>query len=216
MRWGTWRPVEALTANSHRTRDADERRDLRPLTWKRRAESRSSPAVGSTRERITAAVEGPPCCDEEETSSVTHRDVCGRADPKSPLATAAVSGTDKTETSAPRSHVAIGTPSALLTRFPVSRETLKTFRDTEEGKTKVRGQPDKRVEGEKKDAQSAETVERSIEPIKEVAEGGATNDGRPELENPGASLGTGEFKLKNPLGKGNGKVGKAIREGAQV
>ncbi|KAJ1185320.1 hypothetical protein NDU88_002114 [Pleurodeles waltl] len=63
---GTWRPVEALTANSHRTRDADERRDLRPLTWKRRAESRSSPAVGSTRERITAAVEGPPCCDEEE------------------------------------------------------------------------------------------------------------------------------------------------------
>ncbi|KAJ1160296.1 hypothetical protein NDU88_000798 [Pleurodeles waltl] len=63
---GTWRPVEALTANSHRKRDADERRDLRPLTWKRRAESRSSPAVGSTRERITAAVEGPPCCDEEE------------------------------------------------------------------------------------------------------------------------------------------------------
>ncbi|KAJ1080688.1 hypothetical protein NDU88_000882 [Pleurodeles waltl] len=100
---------------------------------------------------------------------------------------ATVSGTDETETSAPRSHVAMGTPSALLTRFPVARETLKTFRDTEEGKTKVRGQPDERVEGEKKDVQSAETVERSIEPIEEVAEGGATNDGRLELENPGAS-----------------------------
>ncbi|KAJ1118298.1 hypothetical protein NDU88_006493 [Pleurodeles waltl] len=48
---GTWRPVEALTANSHRTRDADERRDLRPLTWKRRAESRSSPATSSVTHR---------------------------------------------------------------------------------------------------------------------------------------------------------------------
>ncbi|KAJ1100302.1 hypothetical protein NDU88_005388 [Pleurodeles waltl] len=81
----------------------------------------------------------------------------------------------------------MGTLSAPLTRFPVSRETLENFRATEEGKRKVRGQQDERVEGENEDVRSSGTEERSIEPTEEAAKGGATDEEGPERENPGAS-----------------------------
>ncbi|KAJ1105489.1 hypothetical protein NDU88_002895 [Pleurodeles waltl] len=123
----------------------------------------------------------------------------------------------------------MGTPSALLTRFPVSRETLEHIRNTEEGKRRACGQPGEREEREKEDVQRAETEEQNIEYIEEPAEGGDTNEKGPEPENPGAShdpggswltkvrsiLGTGEFKFKKTLRKGNGELGKTIKEGAQ-
>ncbi|KAJ1189913.1 hypothetical protein NDU88_006655 [Pleurodeles waltl] len=92
----------------------------------------------------------------------------------------------------------MGTPSALLTRFPVSRETLEHIRNAEESKRRARGQPGEREEREKEDVQRAETEEQNIEYIEETAEGGDTNEKGLEPENPGASHDPGGSWLTKP------------------
>ncbi|KAJ1157151.1 hypothetical protein NDU88_009866 [Pleurodeles waltl] len=119
----------------------------------------------------------------------------------------------------------MGTLSASMTRFPVSRETLEDFRAVGSKKGTVREEGVEGVEGENEWEPNSGVAEQRDETGKEAAEAGdeekeTTHGEEPEPENQGAShdpggswlakvrslLGTKELRAKKPLGKGTGEV----------
>ncbi|KAJ1084259.1 hypothetical protein NDU88_004411 [Pleurodeles waltl] len=117
----------------------------------------------------------------------------------------------------------MGTLSASMTRFPVSRETLEDFRDVGSEKRKVREDGESGVEGESEWESNQGVTEQRDETGEETAEAGGeeketTHGEAPENQgashDPGGSslakvrslLGTRELKAKKPLGKGTGEL----------
>ncbi|KAJ1159241.1 hypothetical protein NDU88_011909 [Pleurodeles waltl] len=125
------------------------------------------------------------------------------------------------------------TPSASMSRFPVSRETLEDFRAAGGEMEAVRDGEEREVKGERKanpggTEQRVEIEEEETEVGGE--ERGTTHEGAPESKNQGTShdprgswlakvrslLGTRDRRAKKPPGKGTGEFGEGEKGGAQA